>query len=279
MMPVKAVYGTTGIFCEKKMKTLLIDVGNSNIVIGLFEDGKKLFQDRAETRIKWDQLSFMNKLKSVFHDNNVSADEINGAIISSVVPDINPILVSAIRRLTHCKPIIANKNNVDIPVKNYDMSLLGMDRMVDMLAAKEKYGSPLMIYDLGTCTTMSTIDSKGFFIGGMISPGIQLSLDAEAEKTAQLPELMADAPEKLLGDDTVSCMINGVVIGTAAMIDGIHERVAKEMEIEPEKLTLVLTGGLSKLVIPWLKNKANFEPDLLLNGLELLYLKSTMDKS
>ncbi|MBE6003940.1 MAG: type III pantothenate kinase [Lachnospiraceae bacterium] len=256
------------------MKTLLIDVGNSNIVIGLFEDGKKLFQDRAETRIKWDQLSFMNKLKAVFNENEVSAAEIDGAIISSVVPDINPILVSAIRRLTGCKPILAGKNNVDIPVKNYDMSLLGMDRMVDMLAAKEKYGAPLMIYDLGTCTTMSFIDKDGYFAGGMISPGIQLSLDAEAEMTAQLPELRADAPEKLLGDDTVSCMINGVVIGTAAMIDGIHDRVAEEMGTEPEKLTLVLTGGLSRLVIPWLKNEAHFEPDLLLNGLELLYIKS-----
>lgn len=256
------------------MKTLLIDVGNSNIVIGLFEDGRKLFQDRAETHIKWDQLSFMNKLKSVFNENNVFTDEINGSIISSVVPDINPILVSAIRRITGSKPIIADKDNVGIPVKNYDMSLLGMDRMVDMLAAKEKYGAPLMIYDLGTCTTMSVIDKDGFFIGGMISPGIQLSLDAEAEKTAQLPELKADAPEKLLGDDTVSCMINGVVIGTAAMIDGIHERVAKEMGIETEKLTLVLTGGLSKLVIPWLKNENHFEPDLLLKGLELLYKSS-----
>ncbi|WP_036606419.1 type III pantothenate kinase [Oribacterium sp. P6A1] len=256
------------------MKTLLIDVGNSNIVIGLFENGTKLFQDRADTRRKWDQLSFMNELKTIFNLNNVSAGEIDGSIISSVVPDINPILVSAIKRLTGKKAIIAGKDNVDIPVKNYDMSLLGMDRMVDMLAAREKYGFPLMIYDLGTCTTMSVIDSDGFFIGGMISPGVQLSLDAEAEKTAQLPELMADAPEKLLGDDTVSCMINGVVIGTAAMIDGIHERVSDELNISPENFPLVLTGGLSRLVLPWMKHEAHFEPDLLLNGLEILYLKS-----
>ncbi|SFG19725.1 type III pantothenate kinase [Oribacterium sp. WCC10] len=256
------------------MKILLIDVGNSNIVIGLFENGVKLFQDRAETRRKWDQLSFMNELKTIFYENSISSNAIDGAIISSVVPDINPILVSAIKRLTGKKPIIANKNNVDIPVRNYDMSLLGMDRMVDMLAAREKYGSPLMIYDLGTCTTMSTLDSEGYFIGGMISPGVQLSLDAEAEKTAQLPELMADAPEKLLGDDTVSCMINGVVIGTAAMIDGIHQRVAEEMGLSADELPLVLTGGLSKLVLPWMKHQAHFEPDLLLNGLEILYKKS-----
>lgn len=261
------------------MKTLLIDVGNSNIVIGLFENGRKLFQDRADTRKKWDQLSFVNELKAIFYENHVSAVDIRGAIISSVVPDINPILVSAIRRLTGCKPVIANKDNVDIPVKNYDMSLLGMDRMVDMLAAKEKYGAPLMVYDLGTCTTMSAIDKDGCFIGGMISPGIQLSLDAEAEKTAQLPELMADAPEKLLGDDTVSCMINGVVIGTAAMIDGVHDRMAEEMKVKSEELTLVLTGGLSNLVMPWLKSPVHFEPDLLLNGLEILYHKSAEEKN
>jgi len=256
------------------MKILLIDVGNSNIVIGLFEDGKKLFQDRADTRRKWDQLSFMNELKSILHTNSVSANEIQGSIISSVVPDINPILVSAIRRLTGKVPIIANKKDIDIPVKDYDMSLLGMDRLVDMLAAVSKYGAPVMVYDLGTCTTMSTIDKDGNFIGGMISAGIQLSLDAEAEKTAQLPELRADAPEKLLGDDTVSCMINGVVIGTAAMIDGVHDRVAEELGLESSELPLVLTGGLGKLIIPWLKNKVHFEEDLLLNGLEILYLKS-----
>ncbi len=256
------------------MKILLIDVGNTNIVIGLFEDSKKLFQDRADTRRKWDQMSFMNELKSIFHDNHITNSDIDGAIISSVVPDINPILVSAIRRLTGKVPMIANKKDIDIPVKNYDMSLLGMDRLVDMLAAVHKYGYPVMVYDLGTCTTMSTVDKDGYFIGGMISAGIQLSLDAEAEKTAQLPELKADAPEKLLGDDTVSCMINGEVIGTAAMIDGIHDRVAEELHLHNDELPLVLTGGHSKLILPWLKNKVHFEEDLLLNGLEILYLKS-----
>ena len=256
------------------MKTLLIDVGNSNIVIGLFEDGSRLFQDRAETGKKWDQLSFMNELKDIFKQNNTSPEDIDGSIISSVVPDINPILVSAIKRLTGKNAIIANKDNVGIPVKNYDMSLLGMDRMVDILAAKEKYGSPVMIYDLGTCTTMSVIDADGYFIGGMISPGVQLGLYAEAEKTAQLPKLRAEEPEKLIGDDTVSCMINGVVIGTAAMIDGIHERVAEELGINTKDLPLVLTGGLSNLVLQWMKHEAHFEPDLLLKGLELLYRKS-----
>ena len=256
------------------MKTLLIDVGNSNIVIGLFENGVKLFQDRAETGKKWDQLSFMNELKDIFSLNKISTDEIDGSIISSVVPDINPILVSAIKRLTGKNVITANKDNVDIPVKNYDMSLLGMDRMADMLAAKEKYGSPVMIYDLGTCTTMSVIDADGYFIGGMISPGVQLGLNAEAEKTAQLPKLRAEAPEKLIGDDTVSCMINGVVIGTAAMIDGIHERVSGELGINIKDLPLVLTGGLSNLVLTWMKHEAYYEPDLLLKGLELLYKKS-----
>ena len=256
------------------MKILLIDVGNSNIVIGVYEKGTKLFQDRANTKQRWDQLSFMNELKSILDKNNVSPSEIEGSIISSVVPDINPILVSAIKRLLGKVPKIASKQNIDIPVRNYDMSLLGMDRLVDMLAAVTKYGAPVMVYDLGTCTTMSTVDAEGYFIGGMISAGIQMSLDAEAEKTAQLPKLTADAPEKLLGDDTVSCMINGEVIGTAAMIDGIHDRVAEEMGLPKDKLPLVLTGGLGKLILPWLKNAVCFEPDLLLNGLEILYHKT-----
>ena len=256
------------------MKILLIDVGNSNIVIGLFEDGTKLFQDRTETGRNWDSLCFMNELETIFFSHSISGNAVDGAIISSVVPDLNPILSTAIRHFTGHNPMIADRSQIDIPVRDYDIDRLGMDRMVDMIAAREKYGAPLIIYDLGTCTTMSTLDAEGYFNGGMISPGVQLGLDAEAEKTAQLPELMADSPKALLGNDTVSCMINGSVIGTAAMIDGIHERVAKEMNLDVEKLPLVLTGGLGRLVLPWMKHPACFEPDLLLNGLEILYRKN-----
>lgn len=251
------------------MNLLLIDVGNSNIVTACMAFGKKKFQERSETKRSWDQILMEEEFRRIMELHQLQPGDVDGIVISSVVPELNAVISSALRRLTGHTAVIADLRTISLRVENYEKALLGRDRLVDALAAKSLYGAPVMVYDLGTCSTMSIVNKNGAFSGGMISAGVQLQLDAEAERTAQLPKLKADSADTLVGNDTVSCMLNGAVIGTAAMIDGIYERV-KEAMPDPD-WKLVLTGGLSSLVIPWMKSRAILEPDLLLKGMAIIY--------
>lgn len=251
---------------------LTIDIGNSNIVIAGMKNGQKLFADRLPTRANWSESSMSAEILAVLTKNEQDVSRIDGGILSSVVPSRNTVVEKAFFLLTGKELFLCHP---DIPVKNYDTSSLGRDRLVDLTAATKLFPTPVAVFDLGTCTTLSAADKDGCFIGGMICAGIQLSLNAEAEKTEQLPSLSAQPPETLIGSDTASCMINGAVIGTAAMIDDLSSRLESELSAgsENRKLTVVLTGGLSRLVLPWLKRDVHYEPDLLLKGLEVLYRK------
>ena len=152
---------------------------------------------------------------------------------------------------------------------DYDLQCLGIDRIVDMVAAIDKYGYPVQVFDLGTCTTMSVTDAEGCFRGGTISAGVQLCLDTMGHKAAQLPPLHAEACTRVIGKDVISCMQNGSIIGTAAMIDGLILRT--KAELQTENITTVLTGGLSELVAPHCTQSVRVEKNLLLDGLQLLY--------
>lgn len=257
-------------------KIFAIDVGNSNVVAAVLENGSCFFTERFKTHDNWKENTVLDALRDILKRHAMPETELEGAIISSVVPEMTPLLMQALRILTGRTPLIVNAAmKTDFKVRNYDMSCLGMDRVVDMTAAKAAYPAPLMVVDLGTCTTISVIDREGYFVGGMICAGIQLSLDAEAEHTAQLPALRADGVDTLIGTDTVSNMLSGEIIGTAAMIDGLADRIWEELSgPEARKLSIVLTGGLSNQVLPWLRNDVHFEPALLLKGLELLYRRN-----
>lgn len=256
-------------------KIITIDVGNSNVVAAALEEGNVAFMERFKTHDNWKKNTVQDELRRILEKHGLEKEDIQGSIISSVVPEMNPLLTQALRKLTGKAPLLVSPTlHTGLKVRDYDLSCLGMDRVVDMTAARAYYPCPLMVVDMGTCTTTSVIDGQGYFIGGLIAAGIQLSLDAEAEHTAQLPALWADGAETLIGNDTVSNMISGAVIGTAAMIDGIAERVRDQVCREGEKLTVVLTGGLSNQILPWLKNEVHYEPELLLKGLELIYRKN-----
>jgi type III pantothenate kinase len=258
-------------------KIIAIDVGNSNVVAAVLENGKCFFTERFKTHDNWKENTVLGELRRILAKHELPESEVEGAIISSVVPEMNPLLMQALRVMTGKPPLLVGPTlKTDFKVRNYDMSCLGMDRVVDMTAAKAAYPFPIMVVDLGTCTTISVIDHEGYFIGGMICAGIQLSLDAEAEHTAQLPALRADGVDTLIGSDTVSNMLSGEIIGTAAMIDGLADRIWEEISgEEARKLNIVLTGGLSNQVLPWLRNDVHFEPELLLKGLELIYRKNS----
>lgn len=253
------------------METILTaDIGNSNIVLGCFEADALAFTERLITRRKWTRESMAHEILRLLTSHGVDPASVSGGIISSVVPELDPILGGAIERATGSRPLqMDNTLNTGIGTHRYDVSTLGEDRLVDLAAAAAVYGAPAAVYDLGTCTTLSVIDADANLIGGMISAGVQLSLDAQAERTSQLPQLTAGPVDRLLGQDTVSNMISGSVASTGIMMDGVIRRIREDYHL-PD-LKVIVTGGNGKVVLPWIRGKVIYDPDLLLKGMLVIY--------
>ena len=142
---------------------------------------------------------------------------------------------------------------------------------MDAVAALDEYPKPIMIFDMGTATTLSVIDAKGNYIGGMIIPGISLALEALSSRTSQLPRIRLETPKKLIGSNTIDCMKSGMIYGNASMLDGIIERVETELGVPP---TVVATGGLCKSIVPYCKRDIICDDNLMLKGLFILYQKN-----
>lgn len=380
-------------------RILTVDIGNSNIVVGSFDGEQLEFIGRIVTKRDYTTEEIVSEIAAMLSGWQQSAEETknarmnastsdkcsndeslsvcekqntsdsksyDGSILASVVPEITDVTLDALEKIIGKRPLLMGpflRTGVDI--SRYKEGAIGMDRIVDMAAAVSLYGAPVMVCDLGTCTTITVADActdnlcgadeesekasaglsdcseeeiagerlsghadeevnagerlsghvdeeikectslsgcseegkcKGEIIGGMICPGIQLSLDAEASRASQLPQLSAGKVDSLLGLDTASNMMSGVVAGTGMMIAELARRLApntfanqdfsKEDDTLESKrhLNVVVTGGLGRLVIPWIENKdihegkdtttdfeVHYEPDLLLYGLKYIY--------
>lgn len=254
-------------------RVLTVDVGNSRITFGCFEDDELVFIESLETRRKWAEQAMVLEIRRLLAKHHLTPADIDGVIQSSVVPDIDALLDASFTKIMGRHPFLMNTGlKTGIGTKLYDTSNFGEDRLADMAAAITFYGTPVAVYDLGTCTTLSVTDADANFIGGMISAGVQLGLDVQAERTAALPQLTAGEAWHLLGRDTVSNMISGAVAGTGIMMDGVIDRIRADYDL-PD-LKVVVTGGNGKYVLPWMKNKVIYDRDLLLKGLLAIYRKN-----
>ncbi len=255
---------------------LAIDVGNSNIVLGCFEDNNILMVERLSTDRHCTALEFAVKIKTVLDLNGYTGSCFTGAIISSVVPSVTNMLRIAVEKLIGKTPLIVGpglKTGLKIQLDN--ATQLGSDRVADAVGALAQYAPPMIIIDMGTATTLSVINEEGCFIGGTIMPGLQISMDALAQRTSQLPQISLDPPKKVIGRNTADCMRSGIINGNAAALDGLIDMIQAELG---HSCTLVSTGGLSKLVIPYCKHKIAVDDQLLLKGLMYLYDKNDPDK-
>jgi len=252
---------------------LAIDIGNSNIVLGCIREGKILFEARMATdRIKTaDQ--YCAELKTMLGLFDVVPADIEGSIVSSVVPLVQQVIVRAVERLTG-KPCLTVgpglKTGLNIKIDNPAQA--GSDLIVGAVAAIEAYGAPVCIIDLGTATTICVVDREGAFRGGAIAPGVMLSLNALSGGTAQLPGISLEQPRRAIGTNTVDSMRSGLLLGSAAMLDGMVERMEAELGCA---LPVVATGGLAKAIVPLCKRDMVIDENLLLTGLYLLYKKNT----
>ena len=251
---------------------IAIDIGNSNIVLGCLENGSICFEARMATdRIKTaDQ--YCAELKTMLGLFDVDPANVEGSIVSSVVPLVQQVIVQALERLTG-KPCLTVgpglKTGLNIKIDNPAQA--GSDLIVGAVAAIDAYGAPLCVIDLGTATTISVIDRDKVFRGGSIAPGVMLSLNALSSGTAQLPAISLEQPRKVVGTNTVDSMRSGLLLGAAAMLDGMLERIEDELGYSTR---VIATGGLAKFIVPLCKRKMEIDDHLLLRGLDLLYRRN-----
>lgn len=251
---------------------LVIDIGNTNTVLGAMEGEKILFTLRIQSDRRKTADEYMLTIKGLLSTENIDAAQIEGGIISSVVPELKAVMLQSMKRLTGKRFLtVSHSLSTGLTIKMDDPGKMGADLLVDAVAALSKYKPPIVFFDMGTATTMSVIDSQRSYIGGMIIPGLRLSVDALSAQAAQLPYIHLDAPERLLGTNTVACMQSGAIYSSAAMIDGLLER-AEEYLGEP--VTAVATGGLMPVVLPYCKRQIHYNENLMLEGLRILYDKN-----
>lgn len=251
---------------------LAIDMGNTNIVIGGIDDRRTYFLERITTnRFKTD-LEYAINVKNILEIYGVSTADIEGAIISSVVPPLNATLISAVEKICGKTPMLVGsgmKAGINIIMDN--PKSVGADRIVNAVAAVQEHKPPLIIIDMGTATTLCAIDQNGAYVGGAILPGLRVSLDALSAKTAQLPAISLDIPHHVIGKNTIDSMRSGIMYGNAAMLDGLIDRMSEELGGKP---TVLATGGLSQFVAPLCRHKIICDDTLLLKGLLILYEKN-----
>jgi type III pantothenate kinase len=250
---------------------LTIDVGNTHTIIGAFCEDKLLFTSRISTDRHKTQDEYAVAIRSVLSLHGAT-DSIDGAIISSVVPQVSSLLENAIKMLFGCKVFVVGpgvKTGLNIKIDN--PAQLGADLVCVSVAAQNKYPLPSIVFDLGTATTISALTEKGEMIGGSILTGVGTALNALAQGTAQLPQISLSGEVSVIGSNTVDCMRSGAIIGAAAMIDGM---ILRYKEILGENTTVIATGGLASSIVPHCRESIVVDDNLLLDGLYSIYKKN-----
>ncbi len=248
---------------------LTIDIGNSNIVLGGVREDTIVFEARLRTEATKTSDQYCVDLKILLDMYGVRPEDIEGSIISSVVPQVLNSFQTAIKKLTGKTSLVVGpgiKTGLDIRLENPGQT--GADLVVADVAALREHKPPLIVIDMGTATTMSVLDANGAHIGGCIIPGVRISLDALTDKTALLPGLQLDQPKRAIGRNTIDAMRSGIMIGTACMLDGMISRMEQELGC---KTTVIATGGIAKFIVPLCKNPIIYDKDLLIKGLVALY--------
>ena len=251
---------------------LAIDIGNTNIVIGCIVNDEIQFKARIATDRLRTSDQYGVEIKNMLEAYGVRIQDVDDCIISSVVPPVFNSVKTGVIKILGKQPMVVGPGlktglniHVDVP------SQVGSDRIVIAVAALAEYKAPLILMDLGTATTIEVVEPENTYMGGVIIPGVKVSLDALTSRAAQLPGISLDKPKNVIGKNTVDCMRSGMIYGTASMIDGLIDRMSEELG---HSSTIVATGGLAQFITPLCKHDIILEKDLLLKGLNIIYKKN-----
>ncbi len=252
---------------------LVIDVGNTNMTFGVFS-GEKLeatFRMMTKTPRTSDEYGIM--ITQIIKSKGIEMEQLEGAIIASVVPDVMHSLLGAITRYTNTQPLIVGPGiKTGIRIATEDPRAVGADRIVDAVAAYVKYGGPVLVLDFGTATTYDLITEKGDFVAGITAPGIRISSEALWTKTAKLPNIEIQKPKSILAQETISSMQAGLVYGQIGQTEYIVKKVKEESGID--NLKVVATGGLGRIIADETDSIDVYDSSLTLDGLRIIYEKN-----
>lgn len=254
---------------------LAFDIGNTNIVIGLFQGDVltnhwRIMSDRQKT---YDEYGLL--LEQLFQSCDFSCNDVDDIIISSVVPNLTDVFRSMCERYFQIIPlVVGNGLKTGMSIRYDNPKEIGADRIVNAVAAIEAYGAPLIVLDFGTATTFCVINDKKEYLGGAIAPGIGISLNALVEKTAQLPKVEMIVPEKVIGKTTVNAIQSGLLYGYCDLVDGMVRRMIAELGYRAEDVTVVATGGLAEIIHAHSETIQQVDQMLTLKGLLTIYKRN-----
>jgi len=251
---------------------LAIDIGNTNVVIGVIDEDKIYFIERIATTETKTEAEYAIDFKILLDLHKVKPEDITGGIVSSVVPQITKMVQIATEKVIEKKIIVLGpgvKTGLNILIDN--PAQLGSDLVAGSVAGIAEYPVPMAIIDMGTATTVAVIDKHKNYLGGMIVPGVKVALESLTAHASQLHGISLEAPRKVIGKNTIDSMTSGVIYSNADMLDGLIGRIEDELG---EEVTVVATGGLSKVIVPHCQREIILDDDLLLKGLLIIYNKN-----
>src|SRR6267378_4215928 len=271
---------------------LVIDIGNTNTVLGVFErvahrPGEDVTTEAARYErlvANWRVGSHLNRtvdeygviFRNLFSMDNLEVSAVHGIVISSVVPPLDAVLRQVCERYFNSKPLFIEPGiKTGMPVHYDNPAEVGADRIVNAVAAFEKYGGPCVIVDFGTARTFDCVSAKGEYLGGVISPGLGISADALFERTARLPRVEIRKPERVIGSTTVGSLQSGLYYGYLGLVDGILDRLRDEMG---EETKCIATGGLGSMIGTGSKYIKNVDDSLTLDGLRIIWERNAASR-
>jgi len=251
---------------------LVIDVGNTNIVVGLFEKDTLTSSWRLGTNYSKTGDEFWVAIKGLFDLVGQKVNRITGVGLSSVVPEMTLTFQRMIDKYLDLEPLIVSAElDLGMKIKYRDPKAVGADRICNAVAGKQRYGEPLIILDFGTATTFDCIDSNGDYIGGIICPGIESAATVLHHKAAKLPKIDLQFPERIIGQDTEESMQSGIMFGSVEMITGLIRMIKQELG---DSTSVIATGGLANIIAARTPSIDKIEPDLNLEGINLIYQRN-----
>lgn len=252
---------------------LALDVGNTNIVAGVFVDDALIARWRLTTEARRTADEYAVLLRSLFQAAEIDIDRLDGVIIASVVPEALQTLNQALGQYWHIEAMtVSHELDLGIQICYSPATAVGADRLANAIAAIALYGTPAIVVDFGTATTFDVISARGEYLGGAISPGLEISEDALLSRTAQLPRVPLKPPSSAIGASTVASLQSGILFGYAGLVDGMVHRISLELG---DDVQVIATGGLATTVSPLAESVQHIDVDLTLVGLRMIFERNS----
>ncbi|MCJ7602994.1 MAG: type III pantothenate kinase [Desulfobulbaceae bacterium] len=255
---------------------LAVDIGNSHMVLGLFEDRTLVSDWRMQTNRSTTSDELAARLHGLFQLKNRRFDEITAVIIGSVAPPLESVWCNLAKKYLHCEPLLVSGGKVDtgIAIVTDNPGEVGADRIINAVAAYSRYKKDLIIVDFGTAITFDCVSSRGEYLGGAIAPGLNISFDALINQTAKLPRIdISSPPCQPIGTSTETALRSGLLYGFGGLVEGLVSRIAQQFR--PAIPKVIATGGMAGAIAPFAPSIESVEPMLTLEGLQIIHARNS----